>query len=426
MSRVFLPIHLPFINISHGNRLLLVSKSPSTPLSALRALLIMGSHVLDMLGVPPASVRYREVSNASMSLQKGLYTGCVNDIALGNMDMCVGDWWRTAERADLGVPFVPVHQEKIRLVLKKGQRRENLVGTFSKTMNSLTTAIKPFEYNLWILIMMTMLLASLLMAVMERAERKRRVAIGEAVQLACFSFASFSSAYSPETPGGKVMGLGISFFLTVVGASFTANTAQFFIQEAGNDGYHSLRDVLDDGKPVCMTNDGVLRRVLVERYPQLKEHVNTRSEVDFFKDSDSGCFGWFVTENIMIDLWSKDRACKYDFVGQSLAQFFVGYYVAPELFQPTMYAVTHLRYNGTWSLIHKRVWPKEHAMCSSNAPTGPMQLTADHMFGPNVGLMLCCVISFLLHTSCQAARKVRGFSIVADPDDSSSADARDD
>jgi len=222
------------------------------------------------------------------------------------------------------------------------------------------------------------------------------------------------------------MGLGISFFLTIVGASFTANTAQFFIQEAASDGYHSFYSVFEDRKLVCLTDGDMLMRLLVEKYPQLGELVKVKSENNFFDQGD--CFGWIIPENVLLDTMHTNQShyCNYEFVGGSLFQFFVGYYVSPALYHPAMYAVTHLRYNGTWSSINRRVWPSEHAVSCSTAPAGPMQLTEWQMFGPNVGLMLCCVISFLLHTFCQAAKNVREFSVLSEPDDASSADAGDD
>ncbi|CAK0868650.1 unnamed protein product [Prorocentrum cordatum] len=431
----FLPLHLPYINIqedrraSHGKRLVIISKSPSTPIKALKALLMMGAAVLDVLNVPLTSVRYRDISSPSIR-EDGLsmYTDCVSDIALGNMDMCMGDWWFTLERINLGVPFVPVYHEDIRLLLRKGQRRAKGLQQYRYRMNLLTSAIKPFDYKLWACIVVGMFSASLVMAVMERAKQEKRVVFGEAVYLASSSFVSFSSAYSPKTPGGKVMGFGVSFFLTIVGASFTANTAQFFVQEAAHDRYHSLRDVLDDGKPICISGGIALKKILVSRYGErLAELGEVKPESELFTLPPSECFGWIAQTNIVIDAWSTYRtdACEYEFVGETLFQFFLGYYVCSELFHPTMYAVSKLRYNGTWSSIHGQVWPKSTG-CNSKTRTGPMQLTADHMFGPNAGLLICCLVSLSLHVFSQTARKVRGISALTELEDSSSADAHGD
>ncbi|CAK0816231.1 unnamed protein product [Prorocentrum cordatum] len=413
---------------SHGKPVgySVVSKSSETSNKALRAMLMMGSYVLEVMGVPDKEVWYRELSDESLSLESDEYTTCVHDVALANLDMCIGDWWLTQEASDLEVPFVPVYHEDIKLILRRQPLRDtSFDSALAKFTSGLTRAIEPFEPDLWACILVTMLAASLIMAIVER-DHGAPFAVGEAIYLASASFASFGSAYEPRTPGGRVMGLGIAFFLTVVGASFTANTAQFFIQVASSRvEYQSLQEVLDAGKKVCVGAAG-LKRALLGKYPTLRE-LGEEVELqdgEFPNMELHNCYGWVGPKDLVVDAWHSNAldSCEYEFVGHSVHQFFMGYYVTPSLFHPAAYAVSLLRGNGTWSQIHQEVWPNEVTGCTSEAQEGPMRLSAEHMLGPNAFLLLCCLLSLLLHFFCQVARRVRGMaSLAAESEGSSSA-----
>merc|ERR1712224_710392 len=72
-------------------------------------------------GVAPQSIRYRnKLSNASRRKFGSTYTGCVHDISLGNLDLCLGDFWDTLERRSFGsASFIEVESQNMYLFGRK-------------------------------------------------------------------------------------------------------------------------------------------------------------------------------------------------------------------------------------------------------------------------------------------------------------------
>lgn len=81
------------------------------------------------------------------------FTACVLDVKVGNVDLCVGNFWVTAERLAL-INFVqPFSEDKLYLVVQNDAVPE----TFG---DLLYKPLKPFQPELWLMVVAYMIFTS--------------------------------------------------------------------------------------------------------------------------------------------------------------------------------------------------------------------------------------------------------------------------
>ncbi|GMH79909.1 hypothetical protein TL16_g08317 [Triparma laevis f. inornata] len=102
------------------------------------------------------SLQYIPVSNASMNDHGSLWTACVQDVADGLLDLCVGNFWVKPDRIGLGANFItPATTDNFKLLTDN--RIEKI--TLSER---LWTPFAPFSVGLWCSIGGTWILVGLL------------------------------------------------------------------------------------------------------------------------------------------------------------------------------------------------------------------------------------------------------------------------
>ena len=106
-------------------------------------------------------------SNASKSRFSSSFTACVHDIALGETDLCIGNFWATTERRKIS-SFTPLmYDDNFRLVVPMSKEK-------SYTLMMLTP-FAPFSWAAWQLILALVLYMSVALLIISPVERDRMV-----------------------------------------------------------------------------------------------------------------------------------------------------------------------------------------------------------------------------------------------------------
>jgi len=117
-----------------------------------QAMLVFADLVMKKLGVRNQDMIYQNLSAAARNTYLNAYTSCVYDIALGNIDLCLGVCFDTPRRRDLQVPFSStIFSVTFHLVVPGNQT--------SPLMNSIVKPFTPFTPGLWMCIALVILFA---------------------------------------------------------------------------------------------------------------------------------------------------------------------------------------------------------------------------------------------------------------------------
>jgi len=94
------------------------------------------------------SLDYQQVTKASGAKFSSSWTACANDVSLGYLDLCVGNYWITTDRIELGITFlVPTAQEKFKML--------HAPFAAPPPAPSYLTWMKPLADEVWALIFLT-------------------------------------------------------------------------------------------------------------------------------------------------------------------------------------------------------------------------------------------------------------------------------
>jgi len=365
--------------------------------------------VAGRLGLEPGILQYRALSDASLrNYASSSYTACVHDINIGNLDLCLGDWWFTSARSLMAVEFIPVFVEDMMLLVPRVDHEEHLT-----VWDHVSRTFAPFSWGLWGVILGTLCVAALVMAVVEgdgrcsRGGRCNPAVITTPFHQMALSFASFSTMLDPATPAGKVLGLGTAFFLTFVGACFTANTAQFLLVEARKaKQVDDLQGFLDEGGKVCF--QAPMLPILLEIDGRVA-HLGVAVDGDPLERLLGGdCGGAIASQYRVRDYWADQRACEYELVGAALHSYLVGFYASAELGASVRHAVSVAMADGTWASVSGGLAAKSStcAPTETAASKTPRQLHSGHMLGNNLVLGACCLVALVMHFLGKAEKKI--------------------
>jgi hypothetical protein len=217
----------------------------------------------------------RNVSKASKSRYSSSFTACVHDIALGETDLCIGNFWTTPERLLL-TSFTPaLYEDEFRLIAPMSAKPDFvqiLLGPF-----------KPFTVSAWTWITILVFFQSIAMSVLEPEEIDhdeltladhiaQRLGLNihdkpflhfidselswmvKCVWQSVMSFTSGAPVLETTTFPGRLVSLGFSVFGLVVLTAYTAALAAGLAVPPGGGPIQGLADVIATGKPLCIMN----------------------------------------------------------------------------------------------------------------------------------------------------------------------------
>jgi len=360
-------------------------------------------HVLLRMGIEPENIHYRNLSNASTTRHpESNFTACVHDIAIGNLDFCFGDFWQTAKRIKMCVPFAPIYSENVILVV----RSDGNQGGFN-LLKELRTPFAPFSLELWVLILSVLVVSALGMAFFEHGKeggnfsnKTCRRAGPYSMYLSMLSLCDGGMCFNPATTSGKIFGLGLAFFITITLASFTANTAAFLTFQAQPvERIKNLADALAQNSHICTQRPVFVN--LASQYPALRRfyvQVEGGGATGAMAGLGKGvCDAALVVESEIWENWGRGEGCQFHIVGDPLMSYLTGFYVHDELNLAVQFAVAEKRLDGTWSELASFLQPLNTCpKLDTEEESGPEQLQASHMLGNFLILLFCFIFSFIL------------------------------
>ena len=265
------------------------------------------------------------VGNWSRARYSSSYTACVHEVALGLTDMCIGNFWMTAERMTLASFSPALYNDEFKLLVKE-----------DKTIDYIEMIKKPalpFTGNAWFYIFLLVLYSSMAMFVIEKGEmgdqsddgpsladniakilgvdrERHRVlnflehGIASMVKAAYLGIVSFTSM-EPRTETtnfpGRIVTLGFGSFLFIVGSVYTGATAAALVANVGGNDVESLDDVLVSGQKLCIRR--AMSSSFLLRYPEFNGKLQMHDKIPpMLDDMDNGnCLAAVV----MNDAWDK-------------------------------------------------------------------------------------------------------------------------
>lgn len=327
-------------------------RSPTSASKFLNLFLELAALVLDEAGIPLTAIRYRpKLSNSTRRATSSTYTGCVRDIGLGHLDLCIGDIWDTAERQSFGAAsFIPVLSEKMRLVgpinIDEGESLRTM----------LWRPFSPFSENLWGMIVAVVAVVAFSMLAVEYGRPGSDFGhdgmllsdIVKSLYISTTRFLNAEKTFQATTKSGRLIMVGYGIFVLIAIASFTAETASFLIQEKEQTEVTSIEAALGRSATICYSVG--MQRLLESRHPRMKQRgvpVDSSAFEDFVDRMSSGQCKYSVVGELWPDIsWEKGDHCNFKFLGSTILDFPTGYWVRDDLRNRFNYGVAGLRARG--------------------------------------------------------------------------------
>mmetsp|Transcript_31612 Transcript_31612/g.72143 ORF Transcript_31612/g.72143 Transcript_31612/m.72143 type:complete len:605 (-) Transcript_31612:74-1888(-) len=185
------------------------------------------------------------------------FNACVVASALGYVDLCIATFLINTKRQQLG-NMIPLISEPVYLVTRASHDNPTV---WDKAQG----AFKPFSMNLWLCILVCIMLLSMVMVLEEHGKEDFKAVKWWGVPLmGCFkgleSFNGAASTFHPHTAGGRVVQIGLGFFILLVVAGYTANLASLLVvQKSISTSINSMEDVIQQGVKVCADSNLVTK-----------------------------------------------------------------------------------------------------------------------------------------------------------------------
>uniref|UniRef100_A0A7S0WG46 Ionotropic glutamate receptor C-terminal domain-containing protein n=1 Tax=Hemiselmis tepida TaxID=464990 RepID=A0A7S0WG46_9CRYP len=223
---------------------------------------------------PPMNVDFVEPTwstEQSRSLFSSSWTACVHDVALGRVDICVGDFWMTPQRLNMAQFLPPFSSDKFYLFVP-GQTTAEDFGTI------LVKPFLPFSAELWAFVISFLIFAAIVMTVTDARNRddyENGAALARISKSLYFSFSGYvtgGNVNSPASVPGRLAALGFGFFVLITLASYTANLATILVAKSSTQGIASVEDAINQGVTICI--ETAVSDMLLAAHPSMKHFVH--------------------------------------------------------------------------------------------------------------------------------------------------------
>ena len=201
------------------------------------------------------------------ALSTSQFTQCVFLVGLGYIDVCVGDFTVNSERQQLNHFFSTRHEPYYLILdLRDG----------SSVAEHIATVFKPFEPTLWALLTLAVALAAALLVWQERGLANGDFETGTWLeQLGRTSWLGLRGLLGGgmvhqggQSVGGRVTSIGLTFFLFLVGSSYTASLTTFLVTSVATSKINDINDAINAGLTMCSSSTVV--PLLKKSYPKIK------------------------------------------------------------------------------------------------------------------------------------------------------------
>ena len=243
------------------------------------------------------------------------FTACVLDVRAGKVDLCVGNFWVTAERLAL-VHFVqPFSEDRLYLVASSDFVAEGF-------WDYVYRPFKPFENFLWLCIWAYMCFATVIgMAVDWQSEDYENACLVprfcKSTYLTWHGLFSGGPQNSATSFSARLSQLGVGFFIMVLIASYTANLATILVGQSQGFRINSIEDAVAERLTICVLS--ALLPEIQAKYPRA-QLAGFDLDHRIFRELNKGmCGAAIMSEEAMLDGFSG-RSNAWDCAEQDAAK----------------------------------------------------------------------------------------------------------
>merc|ERR1740139_322679 len=213
-------------------------------------------------------VRSNRVDNATNP-----YNAAVIDVELGICDMALALFWMTTARMRRVAFARPFFHDNLYLIIEEPKPNDSPIFQMRKVM-------KPFENNLWIALIVTIIVMTILstwFAEPEEPARRKLSFFGRISNIYKRSFGFFLSNFNYYCALGvdpdfearielKMIRFGYAFFILIMASAYLANLTVFLKQPGTEDYIGTMEEAIRHGKKICVFD--VLANDIQSKYPE--------------------------------------------------------------------------------------------------------------------------------------------------------------
>merc|ERR1740139_789943 len=201
------------------------------------------------------------------------YNAAVIDVELGICDMALALFWMTTARMRRVAFARPFFHDNLYLIIEEPKPNDSPIFQMRKVM-------KPFENNLWIALIVTIIVMTILstwFAEPEEPARRKLSFFGRVSNIYKRSFGFFLDNFNYYCALGvdpdfeapielKMIRFGYAFFILIMASAYLANLAVFLKQPGTEDYIGTMDEAIRQGKKICVFD--LLEEEIQTIYPE--------------------------------------------------------------------------------------------------------------------------------------------------------------
>lgn len=324
-------------------------------------------YMIDLIDLLQEQMRF--IADIQLAPANETYNGLVEDVANGIYDIVVADVAITAKRRQKVDFSDPIFISTLRIMVRK----ETNVNV------DLLSYLKPFSCGLWLLILGSMVCATILIYLLERSENeelKERSAIPALCMSFWFAFTTvvgYGTGFQPKTAAGRLLTAGLYILSLIILASYTANLASNLTILKSKDILSGIDDI-KNGK-IPFHRIGLRVGTSIEDY-YLRE-VSHGNKNFYPVQKNDEFYGALLTHQIdaaIIDMSSGEYAtnkiyCNLTLIGENFYPTGVGIIMSKQWLYKQDFDVQILSLKESGKLDNLRAKWFQPSMCSETATT---------------------------------------------------------
>ena len=339
------------------------------------------------------NIEYKAVSAGAIIRNDGnRWSGCVDDVGRGLLDMCSGDFWETMERRKMTQFSSTLFREHfyLRVPLPKVDERLGV---------DIVKLFQPFTITLWCTIIVATIGVGLSYMILNPGKRTSNVGVLKKIvgYLYVATMEFFQGPGSEEANGiaRKGMTLTWALFILITVTAYTANLAAFLGQIKPLFQITSVNDCIAQSCKMCIEDNTVLKEKLLRKYPSLMLDSNFTSGEDVTEALAKGTCDAAIQSQFEIAVATNFVAkCKTKFIGNSILTFEVALPMSDLIAESFNYWIGFAVDEGIFDTIIRRYLPPpicsdENKVSETSTPT--VQINVASMAGPLIllGVGIC-------------------------------------
>ena len=322
------------------------------------------------------TIVYTPVSAHAKKHFESLWDACIQDVAQGLLDMCIGNFWETTERREKVQFSTAVFNDIFYLRVPKPQEDKSF-------MAKIQILFQPFTTPLWITIILATVGVGMSYTILESNRKMSMSEVSGKVAHSIYSATMELMNGAEQNEDMKIYIKGVtvtwSFFVLITVAAYTANLAAYLAQKKLVHKIISMEDCIANNCNLCHELSEAIRQTLQKQYTSLRifDEISVDEQIEVPQALTNGtCDVMAVSKHtwdFKEDFWGE---CETQWLGDFVLSFKVGWPVSLPLLAPMNYWLGRGLEAGALNVAFNKYSPLPR--CTE--PT--MDLKASHLVDP--------------------------------------------